>query len=124
MSDVRKWPLDYDELEQGQVIPKERLRDIVRETPGTEPYKLAYLELASNISREMMARKGSTVLALVRKSAIRILTTEEAAEYLPPRFEQLLRSLGVVHVKASTKANYRRTCVSGSAKNSCGNAAF
>lgn len=84
--EVEKWPVDFDVLDKGDVIPVEQLEKILG-IPQTHPqYSVKLLGWKHWLENEMAAR-GKLVVSRTDHGALRILTDAEAAIYLPERFE-------------------------------------
>ena len=82
MSEV--FPVDFDALEKGQVIPAEKVRDIYR--PATEQeHNFKCMELVAEIERNR-----SDLFPVIRKGGIVILTDEEAHNYSIHRHAKLV----------------------------------
>lgn len=81
MNLVERWPMDYDELRKGDIIPAERVERIVgiKQSAG-QAYQLALLSLTSQIAQELGDRGRNWTLKTER-GGIHILTDAEASTY-------------------------------------------
>lgn len=78
------YPIDFDELEKGYVIDKERVRDIYK--PLTEQdHSFAVLDLIAHIERER-----PDLYPVGRKGAVVVLTDREAQEHSVKRHEKIV----------------------------------
>lgn len=94
-----KWPIDWDSLNKGDVIPVERLEQIT-ETPRTsELYALKVLRFRHWLESEMKSR-FRPVVTCSDHGALRILTDAEAVEYTAKRFQQAQNTMEASHRKA------------------------
>lgn len=86
-----RYPLDYDALKKGDVIPAAQLERILSRKRGTERYHLQLLTLRDEIERQLAIR-GAIVAVRTFGDTLKILTDEEAAEHCPRRVH-----LGIRH---------------------------
>ncbi len=84
--ETRRYPLDFDALKKGDVIPAEQLESITSEKRGTEDYRFKVLKLCERIKAEL-AERNYPVTLTQRGQGIHILTDEEAS----PHNEMLIR---------------------------------
>jgi hypothetical protein len=90
VSDTRPYPLDFDALGKGSVVPVAVIETIAKAQAGTEVYRLEMLRLAKRIEGEL-AERGERVTVRSDKLALRILTDEEASAYNPRQVRRHLR---------------------------------
>ncbi len=80
MSEASRWPIDYDTLNKGDSITRERLERITGKAAGTKDYQLKLLAIQSQIERELHQRNRHWTVK-IQKDEIRILTDSEASTY-------------------------------------------
>ena len=83
---VNKHPIDYNSLEQGQLIPRKEVAKRLNIKEDSNAYILKALAFAEDIENNMEAIHGKTIFARSRKLGIYILTNEESVEYQDYRF--------------------------------------
>jgi len=121
MSETRLYPLDFNALQKGDVIPPEQIEKIYNvNREDVKAYQLKKLVLASQIERELGDR-GRSVTVRGDGDSLRILTDPEAAEYNAKRFRHGLRAatrshkrtmcVDVAHLDADQKLTHSRECV-------------
>lgn len=80
MSQLQPWPIDYDAIQKGDIIPVDRVEKITGKKQGCSDYDFAVLKLKDRIERELHER-GNVWTLRTEKGAIKILKDEEAALY-------------------------------------------
>lgn len=80
MNDTSRWPVDYDTLEKGDTVTRERLEQITGERAGSKGYQLKAIGLQSQIERELHSR-GKLWTVKIEREEIRILTDPEASSH-------------------------------------------
>lgn len=85
-----RYPMDYDALNKGDVLPAELLERLLRARRGTEVYRLGLLGLRDQVVRECGLR-GRHFTVVVRRDQLCVLTDEEAAEYNARAFHHGVR---------------------------------
>jgi hypothetical protein len=80
MTEATRWPIDYDSLTKGTIIPVQRIEEITQTQRGTSAYDFAVLRLSARIERELHDR-GRIWTVKSEKGALKILTDSEAAVY-------------------------------------------
>lgn len=89
---VHYYPLDFDALNKGDVVTADRLEQITSEKRGTKDYQFKVMALAQRVETEL-AERGLSVIAVVRREQIRILTDEEASEHTERLGEHAVKKL-------------------------------
>jgi len=90
---VRRHPVDYESLTKGDVIITEvieRFSGIKRE--NIKKYQIVLMQLREQVERELEAI-GKHVLVKIEKDYLRILTDEEAVDYVDDRHTSLRRQM-------------------------------
>jgi hypothetical protein len=87
MQETKRWPIDFESLEKGDVIGVEKLEKITGKVNGTQAYAFAILGLCQYIQNGM-DNLNKPVTCKIDKGRIRILTDSEASDYLDHRDEQ------------------------------------
>lgn len=77
---IRYFPINFDALRKGDIIPSEVIAAFCGSPRGTQCYDFTVLSLRTRIMRECRDRGMSYTLAVI-KGELRILTDEEAAIY-------------------------------------------
>ncbi len=95
---VERFPVDYETLKKGDVIPVERLEQITGKSHGTVEHQLAVLQLMGQIERDMWAANKRVTLRL-SKGAIAVCTDSEAAIKNARDFILGLRKLSRSHIR-------------------------
>lgn len=80
MNETSRWPIDYDSLNKGDIIPVERCEEITGKRQGDSRYDLALLDLKDRIQGELHDRDKFWTLR-TEKGAIKVLTDAEAYTY-------------------------------------------
>lgn len=96
-SEATRWPIDFDALEQGDVIAPEkieRIKEVSRESP--KAYQLALLAIRDQVLKELWKR-GKTWTVCIKGDALVILSDQEAADYNANRAEIVIRQLAATH---------------------------
>lgn len=84
MDGVTRYPVDFDKLDKGSVVPAEVIEKMANASRGTPRFALTALSLCSQIEREL-ARRGRIVFVRQVKNDVRVLTDPEAAKHAPRR---------------------------------------
>lgn len=95
-NEVALYPLDFDALSKGDVIPAEKIEMITSEKRGTNEYRFKALRLSGRIQDEMRDR-GTPVTISFKGDDIVILTDQEASVHNAMLFGQWLRRLAGTH---------------------------
>jgi hypothetical protein len=103
MSDVRRFPIDFDAVQKGDSWAPDVLEELTSTRRGTVSYQFACLELRARIMRECLDRGKPVTVAMV-KGSLRVLTDEEAALYNVKTFKSGLRR-SVRSVKRLARVN-------------------
>ncbi len=91
--DASRFPFDYDTMQKGDVIPAERMSELIGEAVGSEGYKLGILRWAEIIMSEL-AERGNPATVLPQKTGeLRVLTDEEASAYHANAFTKRIRGM-------------------------------
>lgn len=96
---VNLTPLDFDEIQKGDVISPAQLEEITGRKIGTTKYQLAVLQLSSRIAKECADRNKPVSIA-VMKGTLCVLTDEQASEYEHQQFKSRFRGAGRAHRRA------------------------
>lgn len=80
MSEASKFPIDYDSLNKGDIIPVNRVEQIVGKKQDDPMYQFALLKFTDRIQRELQDR-GQWWTVRTEKGAVKILTDTEAVSY-------------------------------------------
>lgn len=83
------YPLDFQAIKKGDSIGASRIERITGCVAGSQKYQLAALAL-----RERIMTERPEVVATISGHDIRILTDEEATDYIDRTNQQRLRSIG------------------------------
>jgi hypothetical protein len=75
-----RFPVDYDALGKGSVIPRDRLIAIIDARPDSPSFSLKVLALRQQIKREL-ADRGLIVSVALRRGDLCILADADAARY-------------------------------------------
>jgi len=97
MNEVRRHPIDFDELQPGSSIPAaiiERVTETKRE--DYKDYKLALLKMSKAVQTELVSR-GRPWRVVSRGDDLFILTDSEAMAYADRRFQRNLAGLAREH---------------------------
>lgn len=96
---VEYYPLDYDAIKEGDVIPEHRIIQIVGAEPETDAFRLGQMNLVDSIFREGIARDKILTITTEKGVGIRILTPPEAAVYNRKMFDARVRGMKRDHLK-------------------------
>lgn len=90
------YPIDFDQLERGQILTKEELRTIF---PGVrdESLRLKAMGLGSQIKRYFWEHRGAIVAVCYPKDGIHILTPQEQDAYAESDKQYALRRFARRH---------------------------
>jgi hypothetical protein len=77
---AERWPIDYETIEKGDVIPVGRIEELIGAKQFTSAYDLGLLQLTTRIEDELHER-GKPWTLRTEKGAIRVLTDAEASAY-------------------------------------------
>jgi hypothetical protein len=94
-----RFPIDYDSLKKGDVIPAELLEKIAEAPRSTPKYQLKVLAFQQQIMDEMRAR-GNPVTVIVRGGEIVVLTDAEASTYNAERLGAHLHGVMRAHERS------------------------
>jgi len=97
--DAELWPVDYDTLAKGDVIPQAKCCEILGKSESDPKYGLYLMRLAKRIEHEMGSR-GKPCVVRCLQGGIRVLLDSEAVTYVANRFESHEMGLGVQHGRA------------------------
>ena len=86
--DVTKYPLDFELLEKGTRITREKLEDIFGCAPSEDEWSFKAMKLVADI------KEKAGLLARQSKNSIVIMTDAEAAEYTHETFRRGIRKMG------------------------------
>lgn len=89
--EAQRFPIDYETLQKGDVVPVERIEEIVNMKRDDVRFSLKVAALVDRIRRELLDRDKPWTVAVV-KGQIRVLTDAEATIYQRQRREQAHRS--------------------------------
>lgn len=98
---AEKYPLDYDLLKKGDLIPPEHVETVVKMSRTSPQYGLKVLAFKQQIESELEAR-GRPMVLKCEKGGLKVLTDEEARPYTEQQFRQHQHGLRRAHM---------RTCV-------------
>lgn len=123
MNEANRYPLDFENLKKGDVVPEKKIADILQLPIGSTGYQFGVIELCKTIEREK-TRLNDPVTCVQRKNQIVLLTDEEASHYNDKYFYSglkrlksgLMRLLNVDTNKLSaetTKEHQRRIEING-----------
>lgn len=76
-----RWPLDFDALQRGDLIPASKVEEIAGCTRDDRRYPMAMLRLSQQIRRHFMSERGDDVTVVSDHDDIRIHTMQEQAAY-------------------------------------------
>lgn len=76
--EAERWPVDYDALVKGSIIPAETLERITQKKRDSADYALAVLNLKERVEQELFDRNKHWTLR-IHKGEIKVLTDAEAA---------------------------------------------
>lgn len=96
--DVRKYPVDYETVQKGDVIASERLEYLTGKKAGTNEYRLAVMAIRDSVERELIAI-GRPMTIVLRRDEIVFLTDAEATDHCDARFKFALRHARRSHVR-------------------------
>jgi len=97
---VEHFPLDFDAIQKGDVIPTEKVEEYSGINRSSERFAIALLNFSERVYDECRHR-GKHFSIVVRKKQIRVLTDPEAAEHEARMVKR--------HLKGSRR-NYRKLC--------------
>jgi cytochrome P450 len=97
-TELKPWPMDFDTLQKGDVIPVADVERMTGKKQGTDEYKFAVMNIIDRM-RDHMKRKELFWTVVSRKSAICVLTDPEAAEHNPNEYEKSRKRLKRLHVQ-------------------------
>ena len=90
--DVKQYPIDYDAVDKGTVIPVEEVERLVNAKVGTEKFALASLGLRQRIERDL-ENLGRPMRVAQEHHAIALLDDETAASYGARLFNRCMRGM-------------------------------
>ena len=93
MNEARRWPLDFESLNPGDVIDTAHLEKLTGERAGTESYRLKLLALRDQIAKELGRRFDRTMVIVEERSCLRILTESERIRHVDRESERASRAL-------------------------------
>ena len=97
--DAELWPVDFDTLAKGDVIPQAKCCEILGKSENDPKYGLYLMRLAKRIEHEMGSR-GKPCVVRCLQGGIRVLLDSEAVTYVANRFEAHETGLSVQHGRA------------------------
>ena len=97
-TELKPWPMDFDTLKKGDVIPVADVERITGKKAGTKQYAFAALNIVKRM-RDHLFDKEKYWTIVMRKDAICILTDIEAAEYNSHEYETSRNRLKRLHVQ-------------------------
>lgn len=93
-----KWPMDFDSLDYGSVIPNNVIEDYYGVRVDEESFRFKQIKFIQLVDKELRSR-GMIATICVRNGQIKILTHQEAAEYNRKRFNCHIAGMARVHEK-------------------------
>lgn len=96
MSDVQKYPLDFDAIKKGDVISVVQQEDIFKVKEGHNEFVFQSLGLKQQIEKEL-ALRGLPVTVRHDHGALLICTDPDASEYNDKMRARMLRRCGRAH---------------------------
>lgn len=78
--EAERWPIDYDALQKGDVIPSDLLERVTNTNRESAEYAFAVLKMKDRIERELHDRNRDWTLR-IHKGEIKVLTDPEAATF-------------------------------------------
>lgn len=90
---VQLYPLDFESLQKGDVIPVEKVEEIARVKRDHPRFNFAALHLAKRIETEL-ADRGRAVTVRSEHGALVICTDEDASNYNERRVKAQARGMG------------------------------
>jgi hypothetical protein len=97
-TELNPWPMDFDTLQKGDVIPVADVERMTGKKQGTKQYAFAALNIVKRMRDHLFDKEKFWTIAM-RKDAICILTDVEAAEYNPHEYETSRNRLKRLHVQ-------------------------
>ena len=79
--EANRYPIDYESLRKGDVIPVEKLEELSGEKRGTQEFEFAVLKWKEIISTHMAAINNPVTIVGHNTHSLRVLTDLEASEY-------------------------------------------
>lgn len=79
---AERWPVDFDALKRGDVIPSERVERVYGVSREDRAYSLAAMRLAKLVSTFFRRERGENVVVVCVRDDIRILTHAEQARHV------------------------------------------
>ena len=98
---VEYFPLDFDKLQKGSIVPKEKVEELYNISHTDKLYSLRVLGLREEIERELANRKRPVVTRCI-DDAIHILEDAAAAKYTAHQGRAAVRKLVRTHHRALT----------------------
>jgi hypothetical protein len=93
-----RWPMDFDALKKGDVIPVADVEQMTGKKQGTKEYQFALLNMVKRMRDNLFHNEKFWTIA-IRKDAICILNDVEASEYNPKEYETSRNRLKRLHVQ-------------------------
>lgn len=95
MNQISKYPIDFYELNQGDIIDTTTIEQILGITfhENYEDAMLGAMSLADTIKRKLKYIHGRTIDVKVRKKQIHILTDDQFAIEVPDRIEKKIKHI-------------------------------
>lgn len=93
---AERWPVDVDALKKGDVIPIERVAEIVRVTPDSPRFSLLMFALAKKIERLLWDRRKYWTVRCPREGIL-ILRDDQASKFNNDMIERRKRGLFKSH---------------------------
>lgn len=102
--EAERFPVDYDALKKGDVIPAERVQRLTGLPKGHEKYSLRALQWGRKIEKEMEQR-GCPVIIVYEKYALKVLTDSEAIVYNAKSFREGIAKSQRAHRRNRTRVD-------------------
>lgn len=99
MSEAKPFPIDFDELERGSIIPASAIESWRGHKPGTNEYRVDAMQLAQRVRDHFEDNRGDVVSVRMRGDTIAVLTHVEQNEYVPSAQRAALRAFARRHVE-------------------------
>lgn len=93
MTNVSKYPVDYDTLEQGDVISVDQIEALTQQRFGTIAYSMEAMKLQQRMMDDLRG-VGKPWTIKNEKGALVVLTDEQASEYNDQRCRAQIRGFG------------------------------
>lgn len=97
---AERFPLDFDALNRGDVIPAERIESIYNVTRREATYRLKMMHLAEQIESHFRVARAEELLVKHDGDTLKLLTHPEQAEESQRRAVAMVRGYGRALMKA------------------------